>query len=201
MAEAEDKLGEYYTENEYLVAIKEILTPDNLLDIDGVATDELSGYKLRDYDDYYDILEKVVLLSDKAIIQFSEDVPYEKKEELVSTYIDLSYDYYDRIVELARTALTYIDNVNVDIDSILPSKEAMEEKKQGIKDNAILIVKNPDMTAKEAFEKAFEYISVIDGRDGVEISENATWDNFVITINKAKETITVKNRTSIPEME
>lgn len=201
LAEAEDKLGEYYTENEYLVAIKEILTPDNLLDIDGVATDELSGYKLRDYDDYYDILEKVVLLSDKAIIQFSEDVPYEKKEELVSTYIDLSYDYYDRIVELARTALTYIDNVNVDIDSILPSKEAMEEKKQGIKDNAILIVKNPDMTAKEAFEKAFEYISVIDGRDGVEISENATWDNFVITINKAKETITVKNRTSIPEME
>ena len=201
LAEAEDKLGTYYTENKYLVAIKELLTPDNLLDVDGVATDELSGYKLRDYDDYYDILEKVVLLSDKAITQFSTDVSSEKKEELVSTYVDLSYDYYDRIVELARTALTYIDKVEIDIDSVLPSREAMEEKKQSIKDNAVLIVKNPDLTAKEAFEKAFEYIDVIDGRDGIEISANATWGNFVITIKKAEETITVKNRTSIPEIE
>ncbi len=201
LAKAEDKLGTYYTENEYLVAIKELLTPDNLLDVDGVATDELSGYKLRDYDDYYDILEKVVLLSDKAITQFSTDVSSEKKEELVSTYVDLSYDYYDRIVELARTALTYIDKVEIDIDSVLPSREAMEEKKQSIKDNAVLIVKNPDLTAKEAFEKAFEYIDVIDGRDGIEISANATWGNFVITIKKAEETITIKNRTSIPEIE
>lgn len=202
LAEAEDKLGTYYTENENLVAIKELLTPDNLFDVDGEATDELSGYKLKDYDYYYDILEKVMLLSDGAIAKFSTDAKNSGNlEGLVSTYVDLGYDYYYRIVDLAKTALTYIDNINVDIDSILPSDETLESKRQSIKNNAVILVDNPDLTVQQVFENGFKYIDNVAERDGVEISENATWDNFVITIKKAKETMTIKNRTSIPEME
>ncbi len=202
LAEAEDKLGTYYTENENLVAIKELLTPDNLFDVDGEATYELSGYKLKDYDYYYDILEKVMLLSDGAIAKFSTDAKNSGNlEGLVSTYVDLGYDYYYRIVDLAKTALTYIDNINVDIDSILPSDETLESKRQSIKNNAVILVDNPDLTVQQVFENGFKYIDNVAERDGVEISENATWDNFVITIKKAKETMTIKNRTSIPEME
>ena len=184
------------------MAIKELLTPANLFDVDGEATGELSGYKLKDYDAYYDILEKVMLLSDGAIAKFSADAKNSGNlEGLVSTYVDLVYDYYYKIVDVAKTALTYVDGINVDIGSILPSDETLESKRQSIKDNAAILVDNPDLTVQQLFEKGFAYIGVIDGRGGVEISEDATWDNFVITIKKAKETVTITNRTSIPEME
>lgn len=189
IAKIVDRLGNYYTENQYLVEIKEIMTPDNLLVKEGNATDELSGYKLKSYDEYYDIMEKAVLLSDGAITTFSEAaVDSGNLEELVSLYVDLGYTYYPRIIDLVKKALTYTD-YTIDVDSILPSDEAIEGQRENIKKYATALVKNPDLTTKEAIENGLSLVGT-----------GVTWEEFEKTITKGQETITIKNRTYIPDL-
>ena len=186
-----EKMGVYYTGNTNLVEIQNILKPDALLIKESVAEEDkevYAGYKLKTYDEYYDMLEKVVLLSDGAINKFSQDAKAANKvEELVTTYIDLAYSNYDRVIELMKTALEYTGKDNINIDSILPSKEALESKKETAKTVAIELANNPDLKAGDAIKKGLSLTGL-----------GYTWNNFEHTVQKSKETITVKNRTRIP---
>ena len=186
-----EKMGVYYTGNTKLVEIQNILKPDALLIKESVAEEDkevYAGYKLKTYDEYYDMLEKVVLLSDGAINKFSQDAKAANKvEELVTTYIDLAYSNYDRVIELMKTALEYTGKDNINIDSILPSKEALESKKETAKTVAIELANNPDLKAGDAIKKGLSLTGL-----------GYTWNNFEHTVQKSKEIITVKNRTRIP---
>ena len=190
-AEMADRLGAYYTENQDLVKIKEIMGLDNLLVKEGNETEELSGYKLKSNDKYYDIIEQVVLLSDGAINTFSDAAGESGNlEELVSLYVDLGYTYYKKVIEMAKTALEYTGR-DIDIDSILPSDETIEGQRENTKKYATALVKNPDLTTKEVIVNGLNLIGADADR----------WGEFEKTITKSQETIKIKNRTYIPDLD
>ncbi len=191
VAKAEEKLGTYYTDNVDLVEIRKILTPDNLLKKVGDKTDDLTGYKLREYDEYYNILEQVVLLADGAINKASDQlVGTGKLDNAVSTYIDLTYDYYAKIIRLARKALERTDRINVDLDEILPSDETLESFRPKIKAAIIELVSNPDMSVEEAADLTMKFT----GR-------TFDWKSFEKETTKKQVTVKVKSDVIIPWLE
>ncbi len=212
IGKVEEKLGVYYTDNAALKEVKEMMNPSLLLDtVDNSADpdkDMLTGYKLKSYDEYYDMIERLTLLSGQkkvmlkdgvteatgAINKFSEmaKAPGVDLEGIVSTYIDLGYDYYYKLVDLARTVLEKTER-DIDLDEVLPTDETLEGKRDTAKDIACKLVRNPDMTTQAAIEQGFAGMKEIDKRLDENNMTGTAWDEFVWTNTKKQETVTVRN--------
>ena len=98
---AEEKLLEYpalrYDENEYLQFIVQHNPIDELLIHVGPATDELTGYKLKDTADtmdYLDYAEKMVMIADDAILWYGDTANLSEAE--IEALFDAIYGKADK---------------------------------------------------------------------------------------------------------
>ncbi len=187
----EEKFGEYYEDVEELVRIKEIANPRYLLAGDPEnKTDILTGYSLETNDFYYNRIEELTLLTDILINKASDKlVGTGRLNELVSDYVDLGFDYYKKLVELARKALERVGkDEDINIDEILPDDETLEKLRPKLKTLAVELVENPDMSVREAVELIFDFTD-----------RSFEWDNINNkTVEKKGFSVTVNNKLHIP---
>ena len=101
--EITDKLGDkyFYAENLYLQEIIKELSADKLFNGSEAAADEVySGYSLKSFDDYYNIVLKFKILIDDTILWYRENLVTEAKvEKLLTNYEDLALKYVNLIAE------------------------------------------------------------------------------------------------------
>ena len=104
MDKAEMKLNNhfFYNENEYLQEIVDILTPSAMLDgSDSEATDILSGYRLREFDDYYFLLMRLSVLGDDTAQWYIDTYGEEKANQIldgIKSRIMKAFSYYNKLL-------------------------------------------------------------------------------------------------------
>ncbi len=192
-----EKLGNYYDNNLKLQEIVGKLEPEDIFEEVSVVQPGFTGYKLKTettnpnqiaYGAYYTMLEEVTKAADGAIAKAAEDADtlgMDKVEKLVSDYVDLTYEYYGKIKNLAEVAIKKLNKPNIKLDKILPSDSSLDSKKAKIKELAVKMVDDPGMSVKEA------------------VTLGVSWDTFLNlnkTITKKQETITLKNITKIIDL-
>lgn len=178
--ELKDRLGADY--KGVLKDIVEVMSPDNLFDVD-TSIDAPSGYKFRSYQDYYNIFEKLTLLGNEAIVELSKKANnINDFEGLVSKYVDMGYDVYYKVLPYVEKAIDKSGR-SFDLDKIT---NQLEDKKASAKKAIVEIVNNPDMTVRQAVEKGLDVAN-----------KNIYWEEYEKTISKAQETVTIRNTVKV----
>lgn len=96
----------FYNENDYLKEIVDILTPEAILDgNDSLATDVLSGYKFKEFDDYYFLLMRLSVLTDDTAQWYMDNIGQEKTEQMM----DGVQSRVMRVVSYYNKALAILD--------------------------------------------------------------------------------------------
>ncbi len=104
MEKADNKLEErfFYNENEYLQEVIDILTPATMFNGDeSLATDVLSGYSFKEFDDYYFLLMRLSVLTDDTAQWYMDNIGQEKTEELMGTLesrVLKAFSYYNKLL-------------------------------------------------------------------------------------------------------
>lgn len=193
---AESKFGGYYNSNPALKDIIDLLDPESLLNYIGGETEEngLTGYQLKSNEFYYNVLEDLALLTDEAMNTAFEDINssadrMDKIETLVSDYIDLAFDYYPRMINLAKKALERAGKDDAALDEKLPSEDTLDELKTKTKSLIITLINDPNMSVTEAVDLAFDFTG-----------KNFDWLNFEKEISKKDVTVKVSNKLNIPAL-
>lgn len=119
----------YYSENKYLQEIIKLLAPNNIFDA-GATGAGYSGYALKYADDvekqidyYYNLVYKLAVLADDAIVWYSEELDKAELEALTDDYQELVLKYVNIIADILEA---YVE------DDKVPGKLSAIE--QAIKD-------------------------------------------------------------------
>jgi len=91
-----DKFPTYYTyykANPYTDALEDYLTTDTWFDgTDAGFEGELSGYSLKEFDEYYDIIKAVSVLADDAMLYYYNDVPEADRDAVLDVALTKMLD-------------------------------------------------------------------------------------------------------------
>ncbi|MBE7046808.1 MAG: hypothetical protein E7396_05265 [Ruminococcaceae bacterium] len=150
MNKAEMKLNNHfaYNENEYLQELVHILTPEAMLEgDDSLATDILSGYKFKEFDDYYFLLMRLSVLTDDTAQWYMDNVGQEKTEQYmdsIQSRVLKAFSYYNKFLAIVdeytktRDLPDKLDNEYVNkliniLDSKFPFFDKLLDKFDGSK--------------------------------------------------------------------
>lgn len=106
MDKAEMKLNNhfFYNENEYLQELVDIITPSEMLEgDDSLATDVLTGYKLKEFDDYYFLMMRVSVLADDTAQWYMDNIGQEKTEQMMDSLearVLKAFSYYNKLLAI-----------------------------------------------------------------------------------------------------
>ncbi len=206
----EDKISDkyYYKENIYIQELVKLLDPANLFD--GSAynkPNELSGYKIKSLDYYYNTLYKVVVLGDDAMLC------YHKMAEEGKLDIDkLTDDYQDLILKyvniIADTLDSYAKDGTLPNQKLSPIEKAFKEKYPELVNKIVNWYKDSDLNKdytgedyqniQDKVRKAFENINLSTDEffdlilANKRIENNETLSEYFEMINADKYKLDVK---------
>ena len=89
-----------YDENEYLPELVKLLSVETLFN--GSITNETdthSGYQIKDFDEYYNLVLNAIILSDDAVTKYKELYPEEEIQNILTAYEDLALKYVNVLAE------------------------------------------------------------------------------------------------------
>ncbi|MBR5507922.1 MAG: InlB B-repeat-containing protein, partial [Clostridia bacterium] len=100
-----DKLNNnyYYAENKYLRELINLTEASNFVDSSATAD---SGYKLKDYNDYYDLILRAVIIGDDAFTWYTDQLSPEKLDALMLNYEELAVKYANAVAEMIEVYAT-----------------------------------------------------------------------------------------------
>lgn len=89
-----------YGENKYLPELVELLSVKSLFNgtIDD-ETDKYSGYQLKDFDYYYNLMLNAIILSDDAVTRYKELFSEDEIDDILLGYEELALKYVNLLVE------------------------------------------------------------------------------------------------------
>ncbi len=96
VTEMNGKIGDklFYQNNKYLQALVAHYRPEKLFDGDiSGETDKLTGYALKDFDDYYNFRLHSTILEDDVISWYKEKFPLDRVNGILTAYEDLVLRY------------------------------------------------------------------------------------------------------------
>ena len=93
----------YYAENKYLQELIKLTDASNFVD---ESAQSESGYKLKEYNDYYDLILRTVIIGDDAFTWYTDKLSPEKLDELMLNYEDLAVKYANVIADMVETYAT-----------------------------------------------------------------------------------------------
>lgn len=176
----EDKAGDkyYYSENIYLQELVKLLDPANLFDgSENNKPNELSGYKIKSLDYYYDLMYKIAVLGDDAILCYHEmakqgkldiDKLTDDYQDLVLKYVNLIADTLDAYVSEGKLPNAKLSPIEKAIKAKYPelinklvswykdsdlNKEYTGEDYQKVQDKVSKILQEVNLTTNEFFDK------------------------------------------------
>ena len=83
----------YYKENPYAKALEDYLTTETWFDgSDAGFEGELSGYSLKEFDEYYQIVKALAVLSDDAMLYYYNDVPEADRDAVLDVALTKMLD-------------------------------------------------------------------------------------------------------------
>ena len=130
----DDKIGDnfYYAENIYLQELMKLLDPE--IWVQGSANpkpSDTTGYKIYDLDYYYDLMYKIYVLGDDAILWYYNNISEEKYIEITENYEKLILKYVNIIADKIDLYVMEgeIPKVNEKVDDkISAAEKAIVEK-------------------------------------------------------------------------
>jgi len=130
----DDKIGDnfYYKENIYLQELMKLLDPE--VWVQGSANpkpSDTTGYKIYDLDYYYDLMYKIYVLGDDAILWYYNNISEEKYIEVTEKYEELILKYVNIIADKIDIYVTSgeIPKINEKVDDkISAAEKAIVEK-------------------------------------------------------------------------
>ncbi len=180
----ENKVGSnyYYEENDYLQEIIELFEASNLFDA-SMASE--TGYKLKTVDEYYDLIVKLSILGDDALVWYNENLDMDKVNELADDYQDLVLKYVNIVVDAVEA---YIEDGElpdgIDNDKVrkLEAKilEFIDSKFPGILDKLISWYEGSELN-KDYTDEDYDKIqnAVIKMINNVNITTNEVFDEIL----------------------
>ncbi len=82
-------------DNIYLPEFIELLSPDSLFENAGNKSNTLTGYRIKLLDDYYNLLVKLVILGDDALVWYAGNSTADEFERITDNYQQLILKYVD----------------------------------------------------------------------------------------------------------
>ncbi len=196
----------YYSENIYLQELVKLLDPT--VWVQGQANakpSEVTGYKIYDLDYYYNLMYKIVVLGDDAILWYYNNVSEEEYVELTDRFADLTVKYANIIGDIADAYVTdgtlpnekltpveeaimarYPDLVNNLIgkykDSTFFNKEFVGEDYEKVRDKVYDLFANVNLTTDEYFDKilSLEAIEDLDDKLDRDIYTKVDEDTYIL---------------------
>ena len=209
-----------YDENEYLPELVELLSVKSLFNGDiANETTTHSGYQLKDFNYYYNLVLNAVILGDDAVTKYKELFSEDEIDEILVGYEDLALKYANILAEFLdgyANGTKDPDNKYFDkVEGIIKSKfpEQFDKLLNWYKDSPINKKYESDDYAKfrKAVRKAYEkYDMVTDAMfddeyidkalsklDKILVAENTTYTDFNGTTHNNADIyeITVKGKT------
>ena len=93
-----------YGENKYVKALVDLLAIENFLDGDkSQATETLSGYSLKEFGDYYEIVRNASVLISDAGKWYIDNLPKDKAEEAQEKLARKITEYFNSVLALVNT--------------------------------------------------------------------------------------------------
>lgn len=90
-----------YSENAYLREIIGLLDVSNLFDgSENAKPNTLSGYTLKDIDDYYDLIKKISILTDDALVWYNRNLDQAQIDKVVDSYHDFILKYVNMAADM-----------------------------------------------------------------------------------------------------
>ncbi len=160
----EDKVSDeyYYSGNIYLQELVKLLDPQ--VWVNGSANEkpnDKTGYKIYDLDYYYDLMYKIIVLSDDAILWYHENLSEEKYVEVTNNYQELVLKYANTFADIVNA---YADDgtvpgVHDKVDDKLTAVEkALREKYPEFVEGLLDRFKNSDFYNRELGEADYQKI-------------------------------------------
>ena len=148
----------YYSENIYLQELVKLLDPQ--VWVSGSANtkpNDKTGYKIYDLDYYYDLMYKIIVLSDDAILWYHENLSEEKYIEVTNNYQELVLKYANIFADIASD---YAEDGTVpgENDKLTAVEKALREKYPEFVEGLLDAFKDSDFYNKELGEADYEKI-------------------------------------------
>lgn len=170
----------YYSENIYLQELMTLLDPE--VWVYGSANEkpnDKTGYKIYDLDYYYDLMYKIIVLSDDAILWYHENLSEEKYIEVTNNYQELVLKYANIFADIASDYAEdgTVPGVHDKVDDKLTALEkALREKYPEFVEGMLDAFKNSDFYNKELGEA--DYQKIRDKVYGMFENINLTTDEY-----------------------
>lgn len=180
----EDRAGSkyYYAENIYLQKMIELFEVSNLFD-ESISSE--TGYKLKTVDEYYDLIVKLSILGDDALVWYYDNLDRDQINELADNYQELVLKYVNIVVDAVQA---YIDDGElpdqIDNDKLrqLETKilELIDSKFPGTLDKLINWYENSELN-KEYTDEDYDKIqnAVIKAINNINITTNDIFDEIL----------------------
>ena len=110
---AEGKFGGnyYYADNKYLQELIKLTDWSNIFTYDAsVKSGNISGYKIKSVEEYYDLAVKISIIGDDALIWYTDNLSSSQLDDLISDYETLVLKYVN-IVAKAAGDYVYFDTI------------------------------------------------------------------------------------------
>ncbi len=87
----------YYSDNEYLQEFIRLTEVQNIFETGtGVGT----GYAIKEYRDYYDLILKLAIIGDDAMVWYTEELSQDELDQLILDYEDLFVKYANLLADI-----------------------------------------------------------------------------------------------------
>ena len=170
----------YYSENIYLQELVKLLDPQ--VWVSGSANakpNDKTGYKIYDLDYYYDLMYKIIVLSDDAILWYHENLSEEKYIEVTNNYQELVLKYANIFADIVSDYAEdgTVPGVHDKVDDKLTAVEkALREKYPEFVEGLLDRFKNSDFYNRELGEA--DYQKIRDKVYGMFENINLTTDEY-----------------------
>ena len=171
----------YYSENIYLQELVKLLDPQ--VWVSGSANakpNDKTGYKIYDLDYYYDLMYKIIVLSDDAILWYHENLSEEKYIEVTNNYQELVLKYANILADIASD---YAEDGTIpgENDKLTAVEKALREKYPEFVEGMLDAFKNSDFYNKELGEADYQKIrdKVYDMFENVNLTTDEYFDKVL----------------------
>lgn len=157
----------HYNDNKYLPEFIKLLSPDSLFENAGNKSDTLTGYRIKSLDAYYDLIVKLVILGDDALVWYAKNSTVDEFERITDSYQQLILKYVNVAADILDA---YANNGTLPNDKLSVVEEAIKEKFPELINNLVAWYKDSDINkdyddgdfqkVQDSVRKAFENINI-----------------------------------------
>lgn len=157
----------YYDENKYVQEIINLLSADSVFEYAGNTSETLSGYRIKSLDAYYDLIVKLVILGDDALVWYADNNAIEEFERITDSYQKLILKYVDVIADILDA---YANDGTLPNSKLSAVEEAIKAKFPELINNLVAWYKDSDLNkdfndsdfqkVQDKIRQVFEYVNI-----------------------------------------